>query len=126
MPGPADGAGLGCLAANPSVALLLDRARRTNPSFDLTSANAPLLASAGVRLGGLPLAIELAAARLKVLTPGELVSRLGSRMEVLAGRAPGPTGRRRAVGDVHAWSEGLRAPVGRAGLRRSAVGATAR
>ena len=85
MPAPAEMTDVGCLAANPSVALLLDRARRTNPGFDLTSANAPLLASACVRLEGLPLAIELAAARLKVLTPGELVSRLSSRMEVLAG-----------------------------------------
>jgi non-specific serine/threonine protein kinase len=85
MPASADVADLGGLAANPSVALLLDRARRTSPGFDLTSANAPLLASACIRLEGLPLAIELAAARLKVLTPGELVSRLGSMMEVLAG-----------------------------------------
>ena len=81
MPAPADVADLGGLAANPSVALLLDRARRTSPGFDLTPANALLLASACIRLEGLPLAIELAAARLKVLTPGELVFRLGSRME---------------------------------------------
>ena len=70
----------------------MDRARRTNPGFDLTSANAGLLASACIRLEGLPLAIELAAARLKVLTPGELVSRLGSRMEVLAGSDAGRSG----------------------------------
>ena len=85
MPGPTEVADVGRLAANPSMALLLDRARRTNPDFALTSANGPLLASACVRLEGLPLAIELAAARLKVLTPGELVSRLGSRMEVWPG-----------------------------------------
>ena len=85
MPAPADVADLSCLAANPSVALLLDRARRTSPGFDLTPANALLLARACVRLEGLPLAIELAAARLKVLTPGELVFRLASRMDVLAG-----------------------------------------
>ena len=41
MPASADIADLSCLAANPSVALLLDRARRTNPGFDLTAANAP-------------------------------------------------------------------------------------
>ena len=93
MPASTDVADLSGLAANPSVALLLDRARRTNPSFDCTAANALLLASACVRLEGLPLAIELAAARLKVLTPGELVFRLSSRMEVLAGGTrdvPGP------------------------------------
>ena len=104
MPGPAEVADLGGLAANPSVALLLDRARRTNPGFDLTSANARLVASACVQLEGLPLAIELAAARLKVLTPGELVSRLGSRMEVLAGSARDVPARQRALRSAIAWS----------------------
>jgi non-specific serine/threonine protein kinase len=107
MPASADVADLGGLAANPSVALLLDRARRTNPGFDLTLANAPLLASACVRLEGLPLAIELAAARLKVLTPGELVSRLGSRMEVLAGSTRDVPARQRALRSAIAWSYDL-------------------
>jgi predicted ATPase/DNA-binding NarL/FixJ family response regulator len=107
MPAPADVADLGCLAENPSVALLLDRARRTNPSFDLTPANALLLARACVRLEGLPLAIELAAARLKVLTPGELVFRLGSRMEVLAGRTRDVPVRQRALRNAITWSYDL-------------------
>src|SRR5271169_6512145 len=107
MPAPADVADLSSLAANPSVALLLDRARRTNPSFDLTPANALLLASACVRLEGLPLAIELAAARLKVLTPGELVFRLGSRMEVLAGSTRDVPVRQRALRNAIAWSYDL-------------------
>ena len=55
MPGLAEAADLGCLAANPSVALLLDRARRTNPGFDLTSANAPI-AGQRVRPAGGPAA----------------------------------------------------------------------
>jgi len=121
MPGPADLADLGGLAANPSVALLLDRARRTNPGFDLTSANAPLLASACVRLEGLPLAIELAAARLKVLTPGELVSRLGSRMEVLAGSTRDVPARQRALRSAIAWSYDLLDPGERALFRRLSV-----
>jgi len=107
MPAPADVADLGCLAANPAVALLLDRARRTNPSFDLTAANALLLANACVRLEGLPLAIELAAARLKVLTPGELVFRLASRMEVLAGSTRDVPARQRALRTSIAWSYDL-------------------
>src|SRR5580704_4369378 len=113
MPAPADVADLGCLAANPSVALLLDRARRTNPRFDLTPANALLLARACVRLEGLPLAIELAAARLKVLTPGELVFRLSSRMEVLAGQ--------RALRSAIAWSYDLLDSGERALFRRLSV-----
>ncbi len=86
------------------MALLLDRARRTNPGFDLTPANALLLASACVRLEGLPLAIELAAARLKVLTPGELVFRLGSRMNVLASGTRDVPVRQRALRNAIAWS----------------------
>jgi predicted ATPase/DNA-binding NarL/FixJ family response regulator len=121
MPAPADVADLGCLAANPSVALLLDRARRTNPGFGLTSANAPLLASACVRLEGLPLAIELAAARLKVLTPGELVSRLGSRMEVLAGSTRDVPTRQRALRTAIAWSYDLLGSGERALFRRLSV-----
>jgi predicted ATPase/DNA-binding NarL/FixJ family response regulator len=104
MPAPTDVADLGGLAANPSVALLLDRARRTNPGFDLTPANALLLASACVRLEGLPLAIELAAARLKVLTPGELVFRLASRMDVLASGTRDVPVRQRALRNAIAWS----------------------
>jgi predicted ATPase/DNA-binding NarL/FixJ family response regulator len=121
MPAPADVADLGCLAANPSVALLLDRARRTNPGFGLTSANAPLLAGACVRLEGLPLAIELAAARLKVLTPGELVSRLGSRMEVLAGSTRDVPARQRALRTAIAWSYDLLDPAERALFRKLSV-----
>jgi predicted ATPase/DNA-binding NarL/FixJ family response regulator len=107
MPAPADVADLRCLAANPAVALLLDRARRTNPSFDLTAANALLLANACVRLEGLPLAIELAAARLKVLTPGELVFRLARRMKVLAGSTRDVPARQRALRSSIAWSYDL-------------------
>src|SRR5215469_1915971 len=121
MPAPADVADLSGLAANPSVALLLDRARRTNPSFDLTPANALLLASACVRLEGLPLAIELAAARLKVLTPGDLVSRLHSRIEVLAGSTRDVPARQRALRSAIAWSYDLLDPGERALFRQLSV-----
>jgi predicted ATPase/DNA-binding NarL/FixJ family response regulator len=121
MPALADVADLSCLAANPSVALLLDRARRTNPGFDLTPANALLLASACVRLEGLPLAIELAAARLKVLTPGELLYRLSSRMEVLAGSTRDVPVRQRALRSAIAWSHDLLDSGERALFRRLSV-----
>jgi non-specific serine/threonine protein kinase len=121
MPAPTDVADLGGLAANPSVALLLDRARRTNPGFNLTAANALLLASACVRLEGLPLAIELAAARLKVLTPGELLFRLGSRMEVLASSTRDVPVRQRALRNAIAWSYELLDSAERALFRRLSV-----
>jgi predicted ATPase/DNA-binding NarL/FixJ family response regulator len=121
MPAPADVADLSRLAANPSVALLLDRARRTNPGFDLTAANALLLARACVRLEGLPLAIELAAARLKVLTPGELVFRLSSRMGVLASSTRDVPARQRALRSAIAWSYDLLDSGERALFRRLSV-----
>ncbi len=107
MPTSADVADLSYLAANPSVALLLDRARRTSPGFGLTPANALLLASACIRLEGLPLAIELAGARLKVLTPGELVFRLSGRMEVLASSTRDVPARQRTLRSAIAWSYDL-------------------
>jgi predicted ATPase/DNA-binding NarL/FixJ family response regulator len=121
MPASTDVADLGYLAANPSVALLLDRARRTNPGFDLTPANALLLVRACVRLEGLPLAIELAAARLKVLTPGELVFRLASRMEVLASSTRDVPARQRALRSAIAWSYDLLDSGERALFRRLSV-----
>jgi predicted ATPase/DNA-binding NarL/FixJ family response regulator len=121
MPATADVADLSGLAANPSVALLLDRARRTNPGFDLTPANALLLARACVRLEGLPLAIELAAARLKVLTPGELLFRLSSRMEVLASSTRDVPVRQRALRSAIAWSYDLLDDGERALFRRLSV-----
>jgi len=121
MPATADAADLGRMASNPSVALLLDRARRTSPDFDLTSANALLLASVCIRLEGLPLAIELAAARLKVLTPGEMLFRLSSRMEVLAGSTRDAPVRQRALRNAIAWSYDLLDPGERAVFRMLSV-----
>jgi predicted ATPase/DNA-binding NarL/FixJ family response regulator len=121
VPALAQVADLAGLAANPSVALLVDRARRTSPGFTLTVANAPLLASACVRLEGLPLAIELAAARLKVLTPGELVFRLGSRMEVLAGSTRDVPARQHALRSAIGWSYDLLDPDERALFRQLSV-----
>ena len=121
VPGPAEVGDLACLSANPSVALLVDRARRTNPHFTLTAANAALVASACIRLEGLPLAIELAAARLKALTPGELVFRLGSRIDLLAGSTRDVPVRQRALRSAIAWSYDLLHPDERAFFRRLSV-----
>jgi len=68
-----------------AVELFIQRARSIKPDFAVTNENAPALAEICHRLDGLPLAIELAAARIKMMTPGELLSRLEHRFDILRG-----------------------------------------
>jgi predicted ATPase/class 3 adenylate cyclase len=75
------------VAAYEAVRLFVERAREARPSFVLTDENAGAVAEISTRLDGLPLAIELAAARLKLFSPDDLRDRLRSRLELL-GRGP--------------------------------------
>ena len=79
------------IAASDSVALFVDRAQAADAEFELSGENARSVAQVCARLDGVPLAIEIAAARVATMTPAELVQGLDRRFEVLAG------GRRRAV-----------------------------
>jgi len=71
------------LAASPAVALFVDRARAVRPGFTLTEANAAAVAEICRLLEGLPLAIELAAARIRMLDPGALLDRLSRSLDAL-------------------------------------------
>src|SRR5262245_34613016 len=74
----------GGLAGVPAIRLFVERGRDANPRFALTPVNAAAVAEVCRRLDGLPLALELAAARLKYLSPRDLLDRLDRRLPLLA------------------------------------------
>ncbi|MCQ7029831.1 hypothetical protein MRO55_25330, partial [Escherichia coli] len=72
------------LASAPSADLFLRRARAIDPRLSLGAGDEQRIEQICARLDGLPLAIELAAARMKVLTPGAILDRLGRRLDLLS------------------------------------------
>ena len=95
------------LAAWPAVALFVDRARAVRPGFTLTAANAAAVAEICRRLEGLPLAIELAAARTRLLDPSALLHRLRSSLDALGTGAVDLPERQRTLRATVEWSMGL-------------------
>ncbi len=95
------------LARYGAVSLFLERAREVQPSFELTPEEAALIAAICVRLDGLPLAIELAAARLKLLPLPALLERLQRRLAVLTGGPRDVPARQHTLRDTIAWSYDL-------------------
>jgi predicted ATPase/DNA-binding CsgD family transcriptional regulator len=108
-------------AATPAVAMLLERVRAFQSGFAVTPANREALAEICVRLDGLPLAIELAAARLKLFTPGELTFRLRHRMKFLTGGARDIPDRHRTLRAALTWSHNLLSADERTLFRRLSV-----
>jgi predicted ATPase/class 3 adenylate cyclase len=92
------------LADYGAIRLFLDRTRAVNPGFSLTQENARAIAEICERLDGLPLAIELAAARTKLLPPQALLSRLGNRLKLLTGGARNLPERQRTLRNTIEWS----------------------
>jgi predicted ATPase/DNA-binding CsgD family transcriptional regulator len=108
---PADDADASDIAVSPAVAVFLDRAVAVDPDFVLTSANAAAVSGICRRLDGLPLAIELAAARLRVLPPKALLARVELGVSVLDDGPLDRTRRQRTLRDTIAWSVDMLPPA---------------
>ena len=109
------------VAASPAVALFLERARAAGVELALTAANARTVMEIVRRLDGLPLAIELAAARIKIFPPEALLARLDRRLPLLTGGAPELPARQQTLRDTIAWSYDLLTPAEQTLFRRLAV-----
>jgi predicted ATPase/DNA-binding CsgD family transcriptional regulator len=108
-------------AAFAAVQLFCQRAKAVKPDFALTTGNAVDVARICIDLDGLPLAIELAAARIKLLSPSALLARLNQRLALLTGGPQDAPARQRTLRDEIAWSYNLLAPGEQAIFRCLAV-----
>lgn len=99
------------LATVPAVAFFLQRAQALHPGLRLTTDNARIIATICTRLDGLPLALELAAARLSTLTPASLLARLEQRLSLLRWHAPDLPTRQQTLRATLDWSYDLLTPI---------------
>jgi len=121
---PIPGAGvadLEAVAANPSVQLFLDRARAVRPDFAITAKSAQDIAEICGMVSGLPLALELAAARVRVLSSQELRRHAESRLELLASTRSDRAPRHQSLRNSLDWSYELLSPEEQRALARVSV-----
>jgi predicted ATPase/class 3 adenylate cyclase/Tfp pilus assembly protein PilF len=105
----------------PAIALFVRRSRAVKPTFALGGGNAAAVAQICAHLDGLPLAIELAAARIKILTPQAILDRLGSRLDFLTRGARDLPARHQTLRHAIGWSYDLLTEEEKAAFRRIAV-----
>ncbi len=109
------------IAQSAAVSLFMQRARSLLPGFQLTASNARAIAELCIRLDGLPLAIELAAARVRLLPPQALLSRLSQRLQLLTGGPRTLPARQQTLRKTLQWSYDLLGPEEQAIFRQLAV-----
>jgi predicted ATPase/class 3 adenylate cyclase len=107
LPDPERLPSLDALAQSDAVRLFIERARAVRPDFMVTAENAAAVVEICNRLDGLPLAIELAAARVKLLTPQAMLPRLRKGLDLLTSSSPDRTDRQRTLRGAIAWSYDL-------------------
>lgn len=110
LPDPADLPPLASLTQYEAVALFIDRAVAVKPEFAITNENAPAVAELAARLDGLPLAIELAAAGIKLLNPAAILKRLENRLMGMGQGARDLPARQQTLRGAIAWSYDLLEP----------------
>ena len=121
LPDPKSIPPLEVLSRLPAIELFVERAQAVKHQFALTKENAPVVAAICSRLDGLPLAIELAAARIKLLSPSAMLTRLESRLSLLTGGARDLPTRQQTLRNTVGWSYGLLNEAEQTLLRRFSV-----
>jgi predicted ATPase/class 3 adenylate cyclase len=107
---PARGAPFDDIAASPAVQLFAERAQAVQPGFALDASNADAVAEICRRLDGIPLAVELAAARVTIMSPADLASRLDQRFQLLTGGRRSAAERHQTLRAAIEWSYELLEP----------------
>jgi predicted ATPase/class 3 adenylate cyclase len=107
LPDPSNLPPLTQLSQYEAVALFIERARAVKPAFEVTNENAPAVAEICVRLDGLPLAIELAAARIRIFTPQAMLARINDRLGLLSGGSRDLPERQQTLRGAIAWSHDM-------------------